>query len=325
VNHQRDLTPEKKIELLNTYSSLSTIFLSGLFGGFSIIIIFVLIFSVLNFLLGNKNIFFLIWSPPIIYSVIFFSFAGIIAARLKKTEYTLKFPLVYFFFVFLIFLGLIIYLIDLYNRGEIEKIGYLGFSGSKVNFWSAIFISVVFISFVLANPIKQLWLMFYNLYLEFLSEIDYRALYNERYFYIQLREAVYNAKRYQISFSVILFKIANYDEIKKNFSKKYRLKIQNDILHILNRNLRETDIIGFLGGDDFYGILIYATLDNTRKAAERLKNLIEEKVFIKKQPYRIQISYNIWPFPSGDEKDIETTIREIVSPEKKNEIPIIKM
>jgi diguanylate cyclase (GGDEF)-like protein len=326
---QRELTKEKKYELLNTYSPNMALLFSGLLSGISIILIIYLAIGTVAFFNHSiaKYLLHLNW----LYLLLFFGMIGVVAARLTKLEFTstTKVPYVYLFFALLIFIGIMLVIIEMFNSGKIQIFAeeVLKFRYIDFNFWAAISVTTVFCSLVFANPVKQTWNILYHLFLEHISVVDYCGMHNERYFYNRLREATYNARRYQINFSIILFKIADFPTLKTQLKKQLLFNVENDILHTLDKSVRETDIVGFLGEGEFYGLVLYTTLEFTKQVADRIQKTVNDDITSKYAKYNMEIAYTIWPFPSISDKslDVEKMIKEIINPGKKDEVTIVKM
>jgi len=313
----KEITKEKKYELVNTYSASNSLMLSGLLSGLVIFLIFFALIALLNryFRQDFGNLGIILW----IILFIIFSTSGIIAARLKKMEYTskIKLPYVYLYCVFLIMVMIVLFLMNSYFNNKLQfLVDNLKFDYMDYKFYFTVVISGTFVSLVLANPIKQTWEIFYNLFLDIFNEVDYRGLHNEQYFYLRLREVSYNAKRYGLNFSVLLFRISKFNELKSKHSKRLIFKIENDIINMLEKSTRETDIIGFLSEGEFYGLVLYSNIENTKLIAGRITQSIITRIKEKYDNIDIDISNSIWSYSGQSDKtrDMESLIKEIIKP-----------
>ena len=104
------------------------------------------------------------------------------------------------------------------------------------------------------------------------------GIYNLRYFEMRLNEEFDRARRYNIPLTLLLVEI---DEFKKTNSSYGRImgeKVFGGICKLLKENFRTSDIMARYGGDQLIMMLPSTALFSARKAAEKYRAVIEDKV-----------------------------------------------
>jgi diguanylate cyclase (GGDEF)-like protein/PAS domain S-box-containing protein len=104
---------------------------------------------------------------------------------------------------------------------------------------------------------------------------DLTGLYNRRGFYEHGRREMERAVRLERSLGALFLDIDHF----KNFNDLYGYTVGDQVLRLLaaclRTNLREIDLIGRYGGEEFVVLLPEANLDSARKVAERLRRTVE--------------------------------------------------
>jgi len=113
-----------------------------------------------------------------------------------------------------------------------------------------------------------------------LSEEDYLTkLYNRRKTHETIESEIVRSKRYNSPFSLILLDIDDF----KNINDSYGHNIGDGVLvrfsSIIRQTIRETDIAGRWGGEEFLVICPETTVDGASSLAEKLRSSIENSVF----------------------------------------------
>lgn len=113
-----------------------------------------------------------------------------------------------------------------------------------------------------------------------LSEEDYlTALFNRRKIHEVIESEIVRCKRYKGSFAVILLDIDNFKNINDNFGHNVGDKVLVQFSNILKQTIRESDIAGRWGGEEFIVICPETTINGALSLAEKLRNEIENSEF----------------------------------------------
>jgi len=315
------ISSEERFEILATKSPYGELMLSGVFSSLAICVMALLVIMLLSLITDIINMnsvsmqVGMILKKILPYSVVMV-FVGVLASRFKKYEYAKsgRFPLVYPLLVAAIFLVSITeltILISVKNEYTSKLLEILNFEEINITFWFAMCIFILFLSFMLGNPVETLWVGFYRFFLARFSSVDYRAAYNEQHFFAQLSELFYNAQRYQTVFSVIVFRLTNYPELKKRFRKKRLLEIHDELLEHLNDNIRKTDVSGYIKEGETFCIILQANKAQTDMIAQRIIARIEESFADKYKEKIIALNARKWEY-TPNWKTVEDLIKDIV-------------
>lgn len=101
------------------------------------------------------------------------------------------------------------------------------------------------------------------------------GLYNRRYLYQRLEQEIDLANRYGHPLSIILFDIDHFKRINDSFGHNLGDEVLVWISGILRSSIREVDIAGRHGGEEFLVILPHTDLAGAIEVAERLRSAIE--------------------------------------------------
>ena len=116
--------------------------------------------------------------------------------------------------------------------------------------------------------------------LEELSKIDeLTGISNRRHLMERLREELSHYKRSSCGFAVILLDVDNFksvNDLRGHLCGDYVLR---ELASILKGQLREYDILGRYGGEEFGIVLPGVTVDQAMTVAERLRSKVEKSVF----------------------------------------------
>ncbi|QPK65194.1 diguanylate cyclase [Methylomonas sp. LL1] len=141
---------------------------------------------------------------------------------------------------------------------------------------------------------------------DFLTELA-----NRRYF-IELAEAeLARALRYRKPFSLLMFDIDHFKAVNDNHGHKTGDRVLQRFAAILRRTLREVDIIGRLGGEEFAVILPETDVGEAREAAERLRLAAADTIMQSEAGALLRVTVSIGVAPlTGEPTDIETLLKQ---------------
>jgi len=94
-----------------------------------------------------------------------------------------------------------------------------------------------------------------------------------------LKQQISYSKRHQTPLSLIFFDIDHFKKINDTFGHKAGDEILKEITNLIKTHLREYDIFGRWGGEEFIIILPNTSLKQAVKVAQKLKSIIENHNF----------------------------------------------
>ncbi len=100
-------------------------------------------------------------------------------------------------------------------------------------------------------------------------------LYDHRHIIERLVTAIAEAKRYTHDLSIVMFDIDRFKQINDTYGHQTGDEVLVTVSATIRETLRETDIIGRYGGEEFLAILPYTTLEKAYASTERLRKRIE--------------------------------------------------
>ncbi|GAB6073938.1 transporter substrate-binding domain-containing diguanylate cyclase [Nautilia lithotrophica] len=116
-----------------------------------------------------------------------------------------------------------------------------------------------------------------------------------------LKQQISYSKRYETPLSIIFFDIDHFKKINDNFGHKAGDIVLKEIADLIKAHLREYDIFGRWGGEEFIIILPNTSLIQAIKVAKKLKSIIENHNF--KYIGRLTCSFGVTEFTKEDTAD----------------------
>ena len=102
------------------------------------------------------------------------------------------------------------------------------------------------------------------------------GLYNRRAILGKLRELINLANRYKEDFSLSMLDIDHFKKVNDRYGHLTGDAVLEEIATLIRRNIRDTDIVGRYGGEEFIIILPKTNLSSAWVVAERLRSIIEK-------------------------------------------------
>jgi diguanylate cyclase (GGDEF) domain len=106
------------------------------------------------------------------------------------------------------------------------------------------------------------------------------GVYNLRYFELRLNEEFDRYRRYNNPVSLLLIEIDHFKQLPSSNRQKKNERIFSEICNLLKKSCRVSDIIAKYGEDQLVVLLANTALFNARKAADKLRLIMEDKVFV---------------------------------------------
>lgn len=137
--------------------------------------------------------------------------------------------------------------------------------------------------------------------LDILAKTDpLTALLNRRQFISAGEEELARARRYNTPFVVLLIDIDNFKQVNDAYGHAEGDATLVEISAVIRQEVRETDIAGRLGGDEFCIILINTEMDAAKTIAHRIRARIMELKGREAQPLPISASIGLAQWNHGE-------------------------
>jgi len=146
-----------------------------------------------------------------------------------------------------------------------------------------------------------------NKYEELATKDKLTNIYNRLKIDEVLEEHFEIAKRYKKDLSIIFFDIDHFKKVNDIYGHKVGDYILQELVKIVSKNIRKTDIFGRWGGEEFIIILPETDLNQAYKVAEKLRKTIENYKF--KFVDKITCSFGV--INVSEENSINELIEEV--------------
>lgn len=124
---------------------------------------------------------------------------------------------------------------------------------------------------------------------------------NRRAFVRELGRIVSYSQRYEEPSSLIYFDVNEFKQINDTYGHAAGDAALMHIAASLLEHLRESDIVGRLGGDEFGVILVRADTDQAKSKAQSLAEAIQAKpVLYDGHSFNVSVSYGLTTFRTGE-------------------------
>lgn len=145
---------------------------------------------------------------------------------------------------------------------------------------------------------------------KFIEEIAYidtlTGIYNRRMFFKLAEEQIKLTKRYGSDLSFILIDIDHFKDVNDSFGHQAGDMVLKELTKLISDNIRESDIFGRYGGEEFILVCPQTKKEDTIKLAEKLRVAVESYQF--KTVGKKTISLGVSSL--GENDDIETLIKK---------------
>ncbi len=104
-------------------------------------------------------------------------------------------------------------------------------------------------------------------------------LYNHRFILEKLQLEIDRARRYKQSLSILMLDIDHFKKVNDNYGHQTGDHVLSAVAEIIKTNLREVDLVGRYGGEEFLVILPQTDQNSGYQVAERIRRHIEGGTF----------------------------------------------
>jgi len=134
--------------------------------------------------------------------------------------------------------------------------------------------------------------------------------YNRRYFNHRLQIEIKRAERYKRNLSILMIDIDNFKDLNDEFGHTEGDRILRLLVEVIQKNLRQTDVLCRYGGEEFVVLLPETNIASARIVAEKLRKTVEKRLAIEQMGVKkpVTISIGVANFPS-DAYSAETLIQ----------------
>jgi len=162
--------------------------------------------------------------------------------------------------------------------------------GVDTYLWAFPAISAIF----LADFLRLLWQSWHCRFLSLLFGRSYECLVTEKCFKEYLRLKVAEARRYGEGFGVMAMVVDHLDDLKERYGSKNAQKVVCDVMEFLEHNTRETDRLGAIGEGKVMIGFTHTDREGLEIAAKRMCHLIKERSFVlREKPLNLTISLGV--------------------------------
>jgi len=141
------------------------------------------------------------------------------------------------------------------------------------------------------------------------------GVYNRRFMEQRLREEVSKARRYHFKLAVLLLDLDHFKRVNDELGHQAGDQVLIEIGKLVNRELRDSDILARYGGEEFLVIAPNTSPSAATALAERLRNCIESQTFLtdfdKAQKLEIRVTVSIGVASFGDSSNDEGSLVQV--------------
>jgi diguanylate cyclase (GGDEF)-like protein len=147
------------------------------------------------------------------------------------------------------------------------------------------------------------------------------GVYNRKPFVDMLETNILKAKKIRKKIALLFIDLDNFKDVNDIYGHKVGDFVLEKVAKIIGENIRRSDFVGRIGGDEFV-VALYdiKSFDNAYKIAKKINNIFLEKIIIKSHPFSISISIGISVYPDDAETAEELLLNSDIAMYKaKNE------
>jgi diguanylate cyclase (GGDEF)-like protein len=135
------------------------------------------------------------------------------------------------------------------------------------------------------------------------------GIYNRRYMNERLEEEFAKVQRYEAEMSVLLLDLDHFKQINDNFGHQVGDRTLVSVAECLNTMLRESDMLGRYGGEEFLVMLPHTNLTDATHTADKLRKAIGELQISGMGEKRVTVSIGVATFPNTGIDSLDALVR----------------
>lgn len=126
----------------------------------------------------------------------------------------------------------------------------------------------------------QMELEYKNIFLSKMSSIDgLTKICNHRTLIEHLKSEIAHSNRTKIPLSIAMFDIDDFKKVNDSKGHVYGDQVLVDVAAVINKNIRDRDLVGRYGGEEFMVVFTDANLVTASIIAERIRKAVEKHIF----------------------------------------------
>jgi len=118
------------------------------------------------------------------------------------------------------------------------------------------------------------------------------GLYNRRHILVQLQQGVSQALRYKHAFTIVMFDLDHFKQVNDVYGHGGGDRVLSHMAEVLRNGVRESDIPGRWGGEEFIVLLPHTGLDGARQAAEQWLALLNASPVLLDGGQSVRVSFS---------------------------------
>jgi len=136
------------------------------------------------------------------------------------------------------------------------------------------------------------------------------GVFSRRYYIERLNEEIERSKKFNFNFSFLMVDIDHFKDHNDRYGHLVGDAILREVSRTIKENIRQIDLLGRYGGEEFSVILTETDREEAKFAAERIRQAIQAKhIRVYDEELKITISIGISVFPS-DAQDAQMLVEK---------------
>lgn len=131
------------------------------------------------------------------------------------------------------------------------------------------------------------------------------GLYNRKGIVENFQARLKSSIRSSIPFAIVLADIDNFKKINDIYGHNVGDKVICDISNVFKKEIRENDLVGRWGGEEFVIALEFSKQEDITNLLERIRQIIDEKIYVKETNITVSFGYTIFTPPKVSPIDLD--------------------
>jgi len=136
------------------------------------------------------------------------------------------------------------------------------------------------------------------------------GIFKRRYYLERLNEEIERSKRFNLNFSFLMIDVDHFKEQNDHYGHLVGDAIIKEVSRVIKENIRQIDLLGRYGGEEFSIILTETAKEEAKFVAERIRQAIEDRrIRVYDEDLKVTISIGMSSYPS-DAVDADALIEK---------------